>query len=81
MITDPKVEQLATGGRLYGPCTLIGMYGTECRVAGEGNEWFLEAPFSYMGAWDVWAIAESRDAALVLAGEYLREQRDHESHR
>jgi hypothetical protein len=33
-----------------------------------------------MGAWDVWAVAESRDAALVLAGEYLREHRDHENH-
>lgn len=81
MITEPKVEQLTKGGRQDRPCTLIVMYGKECKVSGEGNEWFLEAPFSYMGAWDVWAVAESRDAALVLAGEYLREHRDHESHR
>ena len=80
MITDPKIEQMENGGRQGRSCTVIGMYGKECKVSGEGDEWFLEAPFSYMGAWDVWAVAESRDAALVLAGEYLREHRDHENH-
>ena len=80
MLTAPKIGQMEKGGRQDGSCTVIGMYGKECKVSGEGDEWFLEAPFSYMGAWDVWAVAESRDAALVLAGEYLREHRDHENH-
>lgn len=26
------------------------MYDKECKVSGNGDEWFLEAPFSYMGA-------------------------------
>jgi hypothetical protein len=56
------------------------MYRGECKVSGEGDHWFIEAPFAYMGTWDVWAVAESRDAALILAGEYLREHRDWEMH-
>jgi hypothetical protein len=81
MITEPKIEQMETGGRQDGPFTVVRMYGKECKVSGEDNEWFLEAPFSYMGAWDVWVVAKSRDAALILAGEYLREHRDHENHK
>lgn len=78
--TEPSIEHLTTGGHEDRPCTVVHMYGKECKVSGDGDQWFLEAPFSYMGAWDVWAKAESRDAALVLAGEYLREHRDHENH-
>jgi hypothetical protein len=52
------------------------MYGKECKISGGGDSWFIEGPFAYAGSWDVWAKAESRDAALVLAGEYLRESRD-----
>jgi len=45
MITDPKIEQMENGGRQGRSCTVIGMYGKECKVSGEGREWFLEAPF------------------------------------
>jgi hypothetical protein len=76
MITDPTIERLPTGGHQDGPCAVIRMYGKERKISGEGNCWFIEAPFAYAGSWDVWAKAESRDAALVLAGEYLRESRD-----
>lgn len=76
MITDPLIEHLPTGGHQDGPCTVVRMYGRECKISGEGDSWFIEAPFAYAGSWDVWAKTESRDAALVLAGEYLRESRD-----
>ena len=80
MITDPTIEHMTTGGHQNGACTVVRMYGKECKVSGDGGTWFLEAPFSYMGAWDVWTVAENRDAALVLAGDYLREHRNHENH-
>jgi hypothetical protein len=79
MTTDPIVEQCPDGGHGGGRSTVIRMYNKECRVSGEANEWFLEAPFAYHGAWDVWATTDNRDAALVLAGEYLREHRDHQN--
>jgi hypothetical protein len=79
-ITEPSIEQVTWGGRQDRPCIAIRMYGNECKVSGEDSTWFIEAPFAYMGHWDVWAKAESRDAALVLAGEYLRERRDHDMH-
>jgi hypothetical protein len=80
MITDPMIEQRPNGGHENGPCTVIRMYKKECKVSGGGDKWFLDAPFAYEGAWDVWAVTESQDAALVLAGEYLREHRDHDNH-
>jgi hypothetical protein len=75
------IEQRPDGGHENGPCTLVRMHEKECKISGNGDTWFLDAPFAYEGAWDVWAVAESRDAALVLAGEYLLEHRNHDNHR
>ena len=80
MTTEQTIEQMTNGGHEDRASTFIRMYGKECKVSGDGDKWFLDAPFSYMGAWDVWAVAESRDAALVLAGDYLREHRGHNNH-
>jgi hypothetical protein len=79
METDPTIWRLSRGGHQNGPCTMVRLYGAECRVSGEADRWFIEAPFAYEGTWAVWAIANSRDAALILAGEYLRESRDRKS--
>jgi hypothetical protein len=54
---------------------MVRMYNKECRVSGEANRWLVEAPFAFQ-TWAVWAVSDSRDAALLLAGEYLRESRD-----
>jgi hypothetical protein len=77
MTTDPTIENLTAGGQQDGPCTVVRLYGNECKVSGERDGWPVEAPFAYNGACGVWARTDSRDAALVLAGEYLRESRDH----
>lgn len=75
MITDPAIERLPTGGRQDGPCAVIRMYRDECRVSGEGEAWLVEAPSGF-GGWFIFAETESRDAALILAGEYMCESRD-----
>jgi len=75
MITDPLIERLPTGGHQEGPCTVIEMYRDECRVSGEGETWFVEAPSAF-ASWFVYAETDSRDAALILAGEYMCESRD-----
>jgi hypothetical protein len=75
MITDPAIEHLSTGGRQDGPCTVIEMYRDECRVSGEGEAWFVEAPCGF-GGWFIFAETKSRDAALILAGECMCESRD-----
>jgi len=83
VITDPRtdatIEQRPAGGHQNGPCSVVRMYGNECKVSGEGDEWFVEAPLGF-GDIGIWAKAESRDAALVLAGEYLRESRGRDKH-
>jgi hypothetical protein len=73
--TDPSVDRRPTGGRENAPCTVVRMYDKECRVSGTGHAWLVEAPLGF-GDMGIWAKADSRDAALVLAGEYLRENRD-----
>jgi hypothetical protein len=75
-ITDPVVEHRLSGGHDDRPCTVVRMYKDECRVSGDGDTWFVEAPYFYDGAWAVWASAETREGALVLAGEYFRDSRD-----
>jgi hypothetical protein len=74
-ITEPLIEHLASGGHQDRACTVVRMYRDECRVSGEGDAWFVEAAFAFETL-RIWAQADSRDAALVLAGEYLRESRD-----
>lgn len=74
--TDPVIEHLASGGHEDRPYTVVRMYKDECRISGEGNTWFVEAPYFYDGAWAVWARANTREGALVLAGEYFRDSRD-----
>jgi hypothetical protein len=76
MTTDPTIWRLPKGGHENKPCTMVRMYGAECKVSGEADQWFIEAPFAYEGIWALWAVTNSRDTALVLAGEYLRESRD-----
>ena len=75
MSSEPTLWRLSKGGHEDRPCTMVRMYGAECKISGEASTWFVEAPFAYEGTWAVWAKADSRDAALVLAGEYLRENR------
>jgi hypothetical protein len=72
--TEPTIWRLSKGGREGSPCTMVRMYGNECRVSADADKWVVEAPFSF-DTWAVWAASDSRDAALVLAGEYLRESR------
>ena len=74
-ITDPVIELEPAGCCGGGPCTVVRMYRDECRVSGEGDAWFVEAAYAF-GTLRIWAQTESRDAALVLAGEYLLESRD-----
>ena len=75
--TDGTIEQRPVDGHQGGACTLVRMYGHECKVSGQDDEWFIEAPLGF-GDIGVWAKTGSRDAALALtlAGEYLRENRD-----
>jgi hypothetical protein len=75
-ITDPVVEHRPSGGHDGRPCTVVRMYRDECRVSGQSDTWFVEAPYSYEGAWAVWARANTREGALTLAGEYFRDSRD-----
>jgi hypothetical protein len=78
-ITDPVVEHRPSGGHDGRPCRVVHMYKDECRVSGESDTWFVEAPYFYDGAWAVWAVwagANTREDALVLAGEYFRDSRD-----
>jgi hypothetical protein len=75
MTTEPAIERLPDGGHGDGPGTSIRMYGKECKVYGTADRWVVEAPFAFE-TWRMWAVSDSRDAALVLAGEYLRESRD-----
>lgn len=75
MTTEPTVWSLPKGGHNDRPCTMVRMYGKECKISGEDDRWFVEAPFAFE-TWAVWAVSNSRDAALVLAGEYLRESRN-----
>jgi hypothetical protein len=75
MTIEPAIEQFTTGGNENKQCTLIRMYGKECKVSGRGNRWIVEAPFAFE-TWAVWTVSDSRDAAPVLAGEYLRGSRD-----
>jgi hypothetical protein len=41
----------------------------------ENDRRAVEAPFAFE-TWRIWAVSDSRDAAPVLAREYLRESRD-----
>jgi hypothetical protein len=47
MTTEPTIEQSMNGGNENKPCTLIRMYGKECKVSGSGNRWIVEAPFAF----------------------------------
>ena len=76
MMTDPTIWRLSKGGPENKPSTIVRMYGRECKISGEADQWFIEATYAYEGIWAVWAVTDSRDAALILAGEYLRESRD-----
>jgi hypothetical protein len=76
MMTNPTIWRLSSGGFDNKACTIVRMYGAECKISGEAGHWFIEATFAYEGIWAMWAVTDSRDAALVLAGEYLRESRD-----
>ena len=74
-LTIPAIEHIASGGHEDRPCTVVRLYRDECRVSGEGAAWFVEAPSGF-GRWFVYAKTDSRDAALVLVGEYMRQSRD-----
>jgi hypothetical protein len=78
-ITDPVIEHLPSGGHEGRPCTVVLMYRDECRVSGEGDAWFVEAPSGF-GGWFVFAKTESRDAAFVFVGEYMCESRNRQMH-
>lgn len=58
---------------------MVRMYRAECRVSGEGDTWFVEAPSGF-GSWFVYAKTESRDAAFVFVGEYMCESRNRQMH-
>lgn len=75
MMSDPTIWRLSQGGLDNKPCTIVRMYGAECKISGEADHWCIEATFAYADIWAVWAVTDSRDAALALAGEYLRESR------
>jgi len=77
--TDPVIEHLPSGGHEDRPCTVVRMYRDECRVSGEGDAWFVEAPSGF-GGWFVYAETETRDAAFVAVGEYMCESRIRQVH-
>ena len=78
-LTIPAIEHIPSGGHEDRPCTVVRMYRDVCRVSGEGDAWFVEAPSGF-GGWFVYAETESRDAAFVAVGEYMCECRNRQMH-